>query len=378
MNSRSYLTLCLTGDVMIGRGVDQLFDPHCLPPLHEPFVTDARAYVALAENKNGPIPRPTNHAFVWGDALQDIAGEHPDFRVVNLETSLTTSDHFCPEKSIHYRAHPAQAGILRRGVIDCCVLANNHVADWGREGLEETLTTLRAGGFATVGAGLTQAEAAAPVLLQRRGISLQVLAMGSVTSGIPLSWQASQDRSGIQVLEGSTVPRICDHLRKVREKATPLLVSIHWGGNWGYGLDPAQISLAHALIDQGDASLVHFHSSHHPKAIEVYQGKLILYGCGDLINDYEGIGGHEDFHPDLGMIYCARIDAVTGHLVALRTRVYIRRCLRLAKATLEETKKYCAVFNAHAATQGWPLRDQGSNACILEGEGGTRGSGYFF
>jgi poly-gamma-glutamate synthesis protein (capsule biosynthesis protein) len=49
--------------------------------------------------------------------------------------------------------------------------------------------------------------------------------------------------------------------------------------------------------------VVHGHSSHHPKAIELYRGRAILYGCGDLINDYEGIGGYESYRPGLAALY---------------------------------------------------------------------------
>jgi poly-gamma-glutamate capsule biosynthesis protein CapA/YwtB (metallophosphatase superfamily) len=56
---------------------------------------------------------------------------------------------------------------------------------------------------------------------------------------------------------------------------------------------------AHALIDEAGFDLVHGHSSHHPKAIEVHHGRIILYGCGDFITDYEGIKGYESFRDDL-------------------------------------------------------------------------------
>lgn len=65
----------------------------------------------------------------------------PDFRIINLETSITTSEDWAP-KDIHYRMHPANIPCLTVAKVDCCVLANNHVLDWGRSGLVETLETL--------------------------------------------------------------------------------------------------------------------------------------------------------------------------------------------------------------------------------------------
>src|SRR5512134_3728231 len=72
------ITLFLCGDVMIGRGIDQIL-PHPSPPhLHEPYVTSALYYVALAEQVNGPIPRHVDFGYVWGDALAEFDRHHPD------------------------------------------------------------------------------------------------------------------------------------------------------------------------------------------------------------------------------------------------------------------------------------------------------------
>ena len=72
--------------------------------------------------------------------------------------------------------------------------------------------------------------------------------------------------------------------------------------------------------------IVHGHSSHHPKAIEVHAGKLVLYGCGDFVNDYEGIGGYEEYRGDLALMYLPRIAVGTGALAGLTmTPLRIRR-----------------------------------------------------
>ena len=86
----------LCGDVMTGRGVDQILPHPGDPRLREPVVRDARDYVALAERMNGPISRPVEITWPWGDALEVLDDCAPDARVVNLETSITTSDDFAP------------------------------------------------------------------------------------------------------------------------------------------------------------------------------------------------------------------------------------------------------------------------------------------
>src|SRR5438874_5061996 len=75
--------LFLCGDVMTGRGVDQVLAHPVDPMLHEPCVRDAREYVALAERCNGPIPRPVDDGYVWGDALDELARAGTDARIVN-------------------------------------------------------------------------------------------------------------------------------------------------------------------------------------------------------------------------------------------------------------------------------------------------------
>ena len=91
---------------------------------------------------------------------------------------------------------------------------------------------------------------------------------------------------------------------------------MHWGPNWGYEIPDEQRSFAHLLIDRADVSIIHGHSSHHPKAIEVYRNRLILYGCGDFLNDYEGINGYEEFRDDLVLMYFADVEP-GGTLAAL-------------------------------------------------------------
>ncbi len=106
------------------------------------------------------------------------------------------------------------------------------------------------------------------------------------------------------------------------------IVSVHWGSNWGYDVDSGQIRFAHKLIDEG-VDLVHGHSSHHPRPIEVYRGKLILYGCGDTVDDYEGIGSYESFRHELRLLYFASVDRQTGSLSGLRMVPMRMRRMRL-------------------------------------------------
>lgn len=102
-------------------------------------------------------------------------------------------------------------------------------------------------------------------------------------------------------------------IRRVKRPGDLVVVSIHWGSNWGHSIPRDQVRFAHALVD-GGADAVHGHSSHHPRPIEVYRGHPVLYGCGDLIDDYEGIGGHEQYRDDLRLLYFVSLEPDTGRL----------------------------------------------------------------
>src|SRR3990172_2580372 len=102
----SLLTLFLCGDVMTGRGVDQVLPHPGSARIHEPDARSAETYVRLAESANGPIPRPVDFSYIWGDALEELAHARPSARIVNLETSVTRSDDYWRGKGIHYRMHP--------------------------------------------------------------------------------------------------------------------------------------------------------------------------------------------------------------------------------------------------------------------------------
>src|SRR5215470_9240662 len=200
-NPAEPICVCLGGDVMTGRGIDQVLPCPGNPVLHEPYLRDARQYVQLAERANGPIPRPADFAYVWGDALAELRRAGADVRVVNLETSITCGGDRWPAKPALFRMHPGNVGCLTAAGIDCCCLANNHVLDWGYRGLAETLRTLDRAGVARAGAGCDAAEAAAPAVLDVAGKGrVLVVALGSASSGIPRAWAATESRPGVRLL----------------------------------------------------------------------------------------------------------------------------------------------------------------------------------
>ena len=236
-----------------------------------------------------------------GTALQELTRAQPDVRIINLETSITRRGAFVP-KGINYRMSPENAVCLVSADIDCCVLANNHIFDWGLAGLVDTLESLERLRIESAGAGLEIDQASAPAVLDLSGGGrILVFSVALVTSGVPVSWAARSETPGVCLLtdlSDASVARIAGRVGRLRRTGDVVVLSIHWGPNWGFEIPEEHTRFAHGLIDQAGVSIVHGHSSHHPIAIEVYRNRLILYGCGDFLNDYEGISGYEEFLDD--------------------------------------------------------------------------------
>ena len=299
-----------------------------------------------------------------------------DARIINLETSITTSDDFAPGKGVHYRMQPANLGALSAVQPDVCVLANNHVIDFGRRGLLETLDVLAAGGLNVAGAGRTLAEARMPAIVptpRTRGRVI-VLAAGTPSSGIPLDWAATDSRPGVNLLARLTpaaAEEMCQRAAILRQPGDLVVVSVHWGGNWGYRVPSDQVRFAHQLID-GGIDLVHGHSSHHPRPIEVYRGKLILYGCGDLVDDYEGITGHEQYRNDLRLLYLARLDPGTGRLLDLQLAPLQARRMRLQRANEGDVEWLRRTLDRVSRPFGVRIDRRSTDSVTMVLRGGTR------
>ncbi len=335
------VTLFACGDVMPGRGIDQILPHPGDPELREHYAVDANAYVRLAERANGPIPRPASFSWPWGDALPVLEEAAPAVRVINLETSVTRSADFAPGKAVHYRMSPANLPCVAAAWPDVCALANNHVLDFGQRGLRETLGSLAGAGLAAAGAGLHEAQARDPVAIRLPGGGRAlVFSCGTACSGIPPDWAATATRPGVDLLPNLS-PAIADALiartQAARQCGDIVAVSIHWGSNWGYEVHGDQVRFARRLID-GGVDLIHGHSSHHPRPIEVYRGKLVLYGCGDCIDDYEGITGYENYRDDLRLLYFASVVPGTGELAALVMVPMQARNMRLRHASATDAE----------------------------------------
>ncbi|MGB7930824.1 MAG: CapA family protein [Gammaproteobacteria bacterium] len=296
-----------------------------------------------------PDPEGGGLPLYLGDALAALGQIAPDLRIINLETAVTRRGVPWPGKGIQYRMHPDNIPCLTAAHIDCCILANNHVLDWGYAGLEETLATLSKTGLKTVGAGADQAAAGVPAIFPLPGSGrFMIFAWGARSSGIPAAWAAGASKPGLNLLDDFSdrmAGRIAAAVLAHRRPGDRVVVSLHWGGNWGYAIPETHTRFAHALIDEAGVDLVHGHSSHHPLGIEVYHGRPVLYGCGDLIDNYEGITGHARYRVDLALLYLVTLDRTTGELRRLKMIPMHRQRFRLNTARREDVDWLCATLD---------------------------------
>jgi poly-gamma-glutamate synthesis protein (capsule biosynthesis protein) len=230
------------------------------------------------------------------------------------------------------------------------------------------LKTLDAAGIAHAGAGSDAEEAMRPAVLDAGNARLLLFSFASRTSGIPEDWKATSISPGVNLLDDlseESAARVADQMRAHQQSGDLIIASIHWGSNWGYEIPHDQIRFAHRLIEEGIA-IVHGHSSHHVKAIEVFKERLILYGCGDFVTDYEGISGYEMFRGDLALMYLIDLDSRSGKLMTVRLIPMRMRRFRLERASLTEAEWLCDRLNELGERFRTRCRLGEANTLILE------------
>jgi poly-gamma-glutamate capsule biosynthesis protein CapA/YwtB (metallophosphatase superfamily) len=250
------VTVALVGDVMLGRGVNEVL--RSLRP-EEP----------------------------WGDVLPLM--DAADLRIINLECAIT--DYKQPwtrtPKVFHFRADPSVVEVLRAARVDGCSLANNHTLDFEEQGLLDTLKHLDEAGIPYAGAGHDGEEAARPILI-KVGPD-HVVALLAFTDNEP-PFAAGPNRPGTNYLPVSLEPQVLDRVEAeittVREVGADIVIfSNHWGPNMVEQPNGLFRRFAHAVMDRG-ADVYYGHSAHIFQGVEIYRGKPILYDTGDFIDDY--------------------------------------------------------------------------------------------
>jgi poly-gamma-glutamate synthesis protein (capsule biosynthesis protein) len=375
MNNNT-VRLFLSGDVMTGRAIDQILPHPGDPQLHERYVTRATTYLELAEKTNGPIPRDAGFGYIWGAGLAALSEMAPNARIINLETAITDSDNHWKGKAVNYRMNPPNTPVLTAAKIDFCALANNHTMDYGLAGLKETIESLEKEKIKFAGAGANTAEASRPAIIDVPGKArIVVFSVGSTNSGIPEIWAATNDRPGLNVIRDYNLAQarsVMSWSRRNKKQNDILIVSIHWGGNWGYDIPGDQYASAHTMVDDWGVDIVLGHSSHHPKGIELYKGKLIIYGAGDLINDYEGISGYEEYRAELCLMYFPVIEIQSGDTHHVQMVPFRMMNFQLVKASAEEATWLAETMGRQSEPMGTQITLEGNyTLCASRIAGGS-------
>ncbi|MFQ6155224.1 CapA family protein [Micrococcus luteus] len=222
-------------------------------------------------------------ASVWGNTLPVLAGA--DLRIANLECVLARGGTPWPGKVFHFRSAPQNVACLTAAGIDAVSLANNHTLDYGPEALLESVAALDAAGIRHAGAGADDDAAWSPAVVRAGGLDVGLVAF---TDNTP-DWAAAPRSPGVAYAPVDAAHPLGRRLREVVRATRPavdvLIVSAHWGGNWGAEVPAEHRALAHALVEDG-ADLVFGHSPHIVRGIEVHRGRPVIYGAGDFIDDY--------------------------------------------------------------------------------------------
>ena len=119
-------------------------------------------------------------------------------------------------------------------------------------------------------------------------------------------------------------------------------------------------------LDEAGVDVIHGHSSHHPRPLEVYNDKLIIYGSGDFINDYEGISGYEEYRDDLALMYFADIDPGPGKLVQLQLVPMQIKGFSLRRASKNDSLWLQETLNREGRSMGTRLRLTEDHILTLE------------
>ena len=200
-----------------------------------------------------------------------------DVAMVNLENAMTRRGKR-QHKEFVFHTKPKYGQLLREARIGLVTLANNHIYDYGREGIFDTMELLDSLGIKHVGAGANIDSARSPVIVERKGLRVGFLGYMDSISTTNLYF-AKARKAGPAVLNRGY---LVEDIGKLKAKCDFVVINIHWGVEKSRTPLQRQIELAHAAIDAG-ADLIIGHHPHVLQGIEVYRGKVIAYSLGNFL-----------------------------------------------------------------------------------------------
>ena len=241
------ITLLFTGDIMLSRGIAGQIKKHQDP--RYPFLK---------------IASTTQEA---------------DLTFGNLEGPISSRGR--NQGSIYsFRAKPEVIEGLKFAGFDILSLVNNHIWDWGKAALEDTVDILKYAGIETIGAGKNYKEANKPAIKEINGEKIAILAY---TNLYPKSLEAAENSAGISSFEIEKIKNEIKEL-KTSQAADIVIISFHWGEEYQTRSNKTQQNIAHALIDAG-TDLIIGHHPHVVQEVEPYRGGWAAYSLGNFVFD---------------------------------------------------------------------------------------------
>jgi poly-gamma-glutamate synthesis protein (capsule biosynthesis protein) len=294
--------------------------------------------------------------YPWGDTLPFFRDS--DFRVINLECVI--SDHGRPwsamPKAFHFRTDAKNIESLKVASIDTVSLANNHTLDYEYEAMFEALKILKKANISYAGAGVNLREASSTTVTKVGGKKIGLVAF---TDNEP-AWEARQDQAGVYFvpidLKDARAKRLFETIRKAKKEVDFLIVSAHWGPNWGYAPPKEHPPFARALVD-ADADVIFGHSGHVFRGIEIYKGKPIIYCAGDFVDDY---AVDEIEKNDQSFIFVLEIDENRTRQIKMYPTVIRDFQARMAKGReMEEiVQKMSQLCNEFGTEANWQEKEK--------------------
>jgi poly-gamma-glutamate capsule biosynthesis protein CapA/YwtB (metallophosphatase superfamily) len=202
-----------------------------------------------------------------------------DFVIGNLETPITQRGTPVRNRYYVFQMDPSLSKTLKTIPLTGVTLGNNHLFDYGPEGVFDTVSRLKELKLLHTGAGANLSEARRPMVLKYGSTEVYIL---SYCGRPPDRFYATEDRPGIAPMD---LKIITEDIERYKRYTNLVIVSLHWGIEQTHMVQKDQIALAHEIIDAGADAIVGHHP-HWPQGIEIYRKKPILYSLGNFVNGH--------------------------------------------------------------------------------------------
>jgi len=213
-----------------------------------------------------------NYAFEF--LSEDL--QKPDITFGNLESQLADlgGETQSPTSEYRFAGPPAGADGLKEAGFDIVSIANNHMWDYGKDRLFETIDNLERAGVKYAGASKDPAKVYDPTILDVRQQKIAFIAATDILNGY--------EKSGAtEYVAWADPDKLVAAVTSAKNAADWVIVSLHWGTEYSATPKASQIDLAHKLIDAGAYMVIGSHP-HVPQGIEEYNGGVILYSLGNF------------------------------------------------------------------------------------------------